>query len=111
MVISTDRPPLVALFMQVAPRVTFVGTASVRRSAAGGAVPATIGLATMEGETMANKKRSSKDARSPERPSGAEDWEAQEARWRSILVDQAERALELRSNDREFHGLEREFRD
>lgn len=44
-------------------------------------------------------------------PTDDQDWEAKEARWRAILVDQAKRALALRSKDREFHGLEREFRD
>lgn len=44
-------------------------------------------------------------------PIDDQDWEAKEARWRAILVDQAKRALALRSKDREFHGLEREFRD
>lgn len=69
----------------------------------------------MAGKKQPKKKRSkkqpSKDAGSSTPPSGNQDWEAQEARWRTILVDQAKRALALRSKDREFHGLEREFRD
>jgi hypothetical protein len=39
-----------------------------------------------------------------------DDFEAREVRLRTTLVQQAERAIELRSKDREFHGLEREFR-
>jgi hypothetical protein len=42
-------------------------------------------------------------------PAGDEDWEAKEVRWKAILVDRAKRAVALRSEDREFHGLEREF--
>lgn len=48
---------------------------------------------------------------SPGTPTDDQDWEAKEARLRAVLVDQAKRALALRSKDREFHGLEREFRD
>jgi hypothetical protein len=39
-----------------------------------------------------------------------DDFEAREERLRINLVQQAERAIELRSKDRQFHGLEREFR-
>lgn len=38
------------------------------------------------------------------------DFEAGEELMRRKLVQQAERAIEFRSKDREFHGLEREFR-
>ncbi len=82
---------------------------------------------TKEGEpTMAtrrSKKKLTKKKPSKKQPRAAttalpagvtsddEDWEVKEARWRSILVNQAKRAIALRSLDREFHGLEREFRD
>lgn len=38
-----------------------------------------------------------------------EDFEKEEARARSYIRDQMDRAIALRSQDREFHGLEREF--
>ncbi len=38
-----------------------------------------------------------------------EDFELQEARTKANLLDQAKRAIAVRSQDREFHGLEREF--
>ena len=39
-----------------------------------------------------------------------DEFEAREARLRANLDKQAARSIELRSKDREFHGLEREFR-
>jgi hypothetical protein len=38
------------------------------------------------------------------------DWVAREANVRKMLREQAKRGIELRTKDREFHGLEREFR-
>jgi hypothetical protein len=38
-----------------------------------------------------------------------DDFEIQEARVKANFIDQAKRAIALRSRDREFHGLEREF--
>jgi hypothetical protein len=57
------------------------------------------------------KRKPSGGAPLPHLSSDHEDWEAKEARLRSLLVDQAKRALKLRSKEREFHGLDREFRD
>ena len=58
-----------------------------------------------------SKRKSSRGTHLPDASSDHEDWEAKEVRLRSLLVDQAKRALQLRSKEREFHGLEREFRD
>jgi hypothetical protein len=60
---------------------------------------------------LSKKKQASGTARPPDSLSEDEDWEVKEARLKALLVDQAKRALKLRSKDREFHGLEREFRD
>jgi hypothetical protein len=38
-----------------------------------------------------------------------EDFELREARTKASLLEQAKRAIAVRSRDREFHGLEREF--
>jgi hypothetical protein len=38
------------------------------------------------------------------------DWVEQEANVRKMLREQAKRSIDLRTKDREFHGLEREFR-
>jgi hypothetical protein len=39
----------------------------------------------------------------------ADDFEEREQRTRAFLTDQVQRAIKLRSKDREFHGLNREF--
>jgi hypothetical protein len=39
----------------------------------------------------------------------ADDFEEREQRTRAFLTDKVQRAIKLRSKDREFHGLNREF--
>jgi len=69
---------------------------------------------TVRKAKTARKRRIKEEPGSVAAPESArpaeEDWPAKEARWKSLFVDRAKRAIALRSKDREFHGLEREFR-